>query len=59
MPPEISSSQRRELSKVFLEIDKNNDGHVSFYELKSFIVEKGYQVSDEDVRNMMIEAGAQ
>lgn len=55
MPPS-NPSERKVFSEYFSLIDVNNDGSITFGELKNFMLSNGFDVTDGDVMLMMSEA---
>jgi hypothetical protein len=52
----VSSAERKVFSNYFDRIDTNKDDQITFFELKVFMVEQGFHLTDDDIRYMMAEA---
>lgn len=52
----VTSAERKVFSYYFDRIDTNKDDQITFFELKVFMVEQGFHVTDDDIRYMMAEA---
>jgi Ca2+-binding EF-hand superfamily protein len=54
--PPMTTVERKVFSNYFSEMDKDNNGEVSYYELKGFLTNLGFNPTDNDVKTMMREA---
>ena len=49
-------NKKDELEEIFKAFDRNNDGLITFDELKQTLIELGQKVTDDDVMEMIREA---
>jgi calmodulin len=54
--PPMTAAERKVFSEIYCEMDVNNDGGVSYFELKNKMAAWGFDFSETNIRNMMREA---
>ncbi len=50
---EISAAERKVLAKHFYDIDKDNSGGVTFFELRDYMAKNGNNFSENEIREMV------